>query len=50
MNKRPKDPKYDRAWFELKVAELKAELENLPADRQAQLKSELENEEERIDQ
>jgi hypothetical protein len=35
-------PKKDRAWFERKVAELKAELENLPADRQEQLKRELE--------
>jgi len=35
-------PKKDRAWFERKVAELKAELEKLPADRQEQLKRELE--------
>ena len=35
-------PKPDRAWFEQKVAELKAELEKLPADRQEQLKRELE--------
>ena len=37
-------PKKDRAWFERKVAELKAELEKLTADRQEQLKRELENE------
>jgi hypothetical protein len=36
-----KAPKKDRAWFERKVAELKAELEKLPADRQEQLKREL---------
>jgi hypothetical protein len=35
-------PKKDRAWFERKVAELKTELEKLPADRQEQLKRELE--------
>jgi len=35
-------PKKDRAWFERKVAELKTELENLPADRQEQLAKELE--------
>jgi len=34
--------KKGRAWFERKVAELKAELEKLPADRQEQLKRELE--------
>jgi hypothetical protein len=34
-------PKKDRAWFEGKVAELKAEIEKLPADRQEQLLSEL---------
>jgi hypothetical protein len=39
-------PKKDRAWFELKVAELKTELEKLPADRQEQLKRELEEEKE----
>jgi hypothetical protein len=27
-------PKRDRAWFERKVAELKAQVEKLPADRQ----------------
>jgi hypothetical protein len=37
-------PKKDRVWFARKVAELKAELEKLPADRQEQLKRELENE------
>ena len=37
-------PKKDRAWFERKVAELKAEIEKLPADRQEQLKRELEAE------
>ena len=35
-------PKKDRAWFERKVAELKTELESLLADRQEQLKRELE--------
>ena len=40
-------PKKDRAWFERKVAELKAELEKLPADRQEQLRRELEDEGER---
>jgi hypothetical protein len=34
-------PKRDRAWFEGKVAKLKAELEKLPADRQEQLRREL---------
>lgn len=33
----------DRAWFEAKVAEMKAELEKLPAERQEQLKRELEH-------
>jgi hypothetical protein len=37
-------PKKDRAWFERKVAELKAELEKLPADRQEQLRRELQEE------
>ena len=37
-------PKKDRAWFERKVAELKAELDKLPADRQEQLGRELEDE------
>lgn len=36
-------PKKDRAWFERKVAELKAELEKLPADRQEQLKRRLDS-------
>ena len=36
----------DRAWFERKVAELKTELQKLPADRQEQLKRELETENE----
>jgi len=40
------EPK-DRAWFERKVAELKAELDKLPADRQEQLRRELEDEGER---
>jgi hypothetical protein len=39
-------PKKDRAWFERKVAGLKAELEKLPADRQVQFKRELEAEKE----
>lgn len=30
-------PKKDRAWFERKVAELKAAAETLPADRRAKL-------------
>ncbi|MCE5308524.1 MAG: hypothetical protein LLG20_12875 [Acidobacteriales bacterium] len=33
----------DRAWFERKVAELKAELDKLPADRQERLWRELDN-------
>jgi hypothetical protein len=37
-----KGPKMDRAWFERKVSELKAELEKLPDDRQEQLRQELE--------
>ena len=40
--RRKAEPKKDRAWFERKVAELKAELEKLPADRQEQLRRELE--------
>lgn len=36
-------PKKNRAWFERKVAELKTELEKLPADRQEQVKRELED-------
>jgi hypothetical protein len=42
--KKKEAPKRDRAWFERKVAELKAELEKLPADRQEQLMRELEKE------
>ncbi len=34
----------DRAWFERKVADLKAELEKLPVRRQQQLRRELESE------
>jgi len=37
-----KAPKKDDAWFRRKVAELKAELEKLPADRQEQFMRELE--------
>ena len=37
-------PKMDRAWFERKVAELRTELEKLPADRQEQLRREQETE------
>jgi hypothetical protein len=37
-------PKKDRAWLQRRVAELKAELEKLPADRQEQLGRELERE------
>ena len=36
-----KPPKRDQAWFERKVAELKAELEKLPVDRQEELMREL---------
>ena len=39
----PKKPLKDRAWFERKVAGLKAELDKLPTDRQAELKKELED-------
>jgi hypothetical protein len=39
-----KGPEKDRAWFERKAAELKTELEKLPADRQEQLSRELEDE------
>ena len=38
------EPKKDHAWFEQKVAELKTELEKLPADRLEQLHRELEDE------
>ncbi len=34
-------PKKDRAWFETKVAELKAEAERLPAARQKELRKKL---------
>jgi hypothetical protein len=37
-------PKQDQAWFEREVAELKAKLEKLPADRQEELKRKLEQE------
>jgi hypothetical protein len=37
-------PKKDREWFERQVAELKAELEKLPADRQEQFRRELDEE------
>jgi hypothetical protein len=37
-----KPPKRDQAWFERKVAELKAALEKLPAERQEELMRELE--------
>jgi hypothetical protein len=40
-------PKKGRAWFEGKVAELKAELNKLPPDRQEQLRRELKDEPER---
>jgi hypothetical protein len=40
------NPKEDRAWFERKAAELKPELDKLPADPQEQLRSELEGEKE----
>ena len=42
MAKPPGDVKKDRTWFERKVAELKAELEKLPAHRQDQAAKELE--------
>jgi hypothetical protein len=44
MKKRTGKPKQDPQSFERKVAELKAELEKLPADRQEQLKREFETE------
>jgi hypothetical protein len=37
-------PAANQEWFQRKVAELKAELEKLPVDRQEQLKRELEGE------
>jgi len=39
--------KQDREWFERKVAQLKAELDKSPADRQEQLRRELQDEPER---
>jgi hypothetical protein len=36
------EPKRDWTWFERTVAELKTELEKLPADRQEELMRELE--------
>ena len=49
MRKKTSKPKAkpDQAWFERKVAELKAELQKLPADRQEQLRRELQEEERR---
>ena len=41
MKKRTGKPKQDPQSFERKVAELKAELEKLPADRQEELRREL---------
>jgi hypothetical protein len=38
--------KKDRAWFERKVAELKAELDKLPAERKEQFRRDLEKGEE----
>lgn len=38
-----REPKKNRAWFQRKVSELKAELEKLPADRRAQLAKDLES-------
>jgi len=43
MRKQTGKPKQDREWFERKVAELITELEKLPADRQEQLRRELED-------
>jgi hypothetical protein len=45
--KKKTPPKKDRAWFERKVAELKAAAEKLSADRQAELLRELEKGKER---
>ncbi len=42
MKKRTSKPKQDQEWFRQKIAELKAELEKLPADRQEQFRRELE--------
>jgi hypothetical protein len=41
-SKKKARPKMDQAEFQRKVAELKAELERLPADRQEQFRRELE--------
>ncbi len=41
-------PAANQQWFKRKVAELKAELEKLPVDRQEQLKRELEAEPDRM--
>ena len=46
-SKAKKAPKKDEAWFRRKVAELKAELEKLPADRQEQFRRELERDSEK---
>jgi hypothetical protein len=40
-NDEAKEPKRNQAWFERTVAELKAELEKLPAERQEELLREL---------
>jgi len=37
-------PKKDQEWFRRKVAELKAELEKLPAERQEQFRQQIERE------
>jgi hypothetical protein len=53
MKKRTDKPKKrapkDQAWFERKVAELKAEVNKLAADRQEQLRRELEDEKGKAD-
>ena len=41
MKNRTSNPKQGQEWFERKVAELKTQLEKLPADRQEQLNREL---------
>jgi hypothetical protein len=43
-NARKTAPKKDQEWFRRKVAELKAELEKLPAGRQEQFKQQIERE------
>jgi hypothetical protein len=40
-------PKKDEAWFRRKVAELKAELEKLPPERQEEFRRELQKDTER---